>query len=130
MARDFDPNTGIWHLRSRPHILHEIGDPITGEIKSQGSDTTALPNGGVKEPDAGIGLTKRALQTIVIEVGCSESRAKLRLDAQRWLQTGLPDRSRVKRKRELDEDAANVNPRPVMLVMLISFEGQRLDKSF
>lgn len=44
-------------------------------------DTAELPNGGVKEPDAGIGLTKRALQTIVIEVGYSESRAKLRLDA-------------------------------------------------
>lgn len=154
MARDFDPTTSTWHLRSRPHILHEIGHPVTGEIRRllepqlarsalaglskkivwhRGSDTTPLPGGGVKEPDAGIGLSKRALPTIVIEVGYSESRAKLRLDAHRWLQTGLPDR-RVKRKRgEPDEGTSNINPRPVMLVLLISFEGKRpsiLDSSF
>lgn len=155
MARDFDPTTNTWHIRSRPHILHEIGHPVIGEIKSllqpqlaqsvlgglsnkliwhRGSETTPLPNGGVKEPDAGIGLEKRALPTIVIEVGYSESRAKLRLDAHRWLQTGLPDRSRVKRKRgEPGEDTSTINPRPVMLVILISFEGKRpsvLDNEF
>lgn len=156
MARDFDPTTDTWHLRSRPHILHEIGHPVIGEMRAllqpqlsqsvlgrlsnkivwhRGSDTTPLPNGGVKEPDAGIGLEHRALPTIVIEVGYSESRAKLRLDAHRWLQTGLPDRSMVKRKRgdTDEEDTSNINPRPVMLVMLISFEGKRpsiVDKEF
>lgn len=68
MARDFDPSTGTWHLRSRPHILHEMSNSVISEIKSllqpilttssafgaltdkiiwhRGSDTTELPNGG------------------------------------------------------------------------------------
>lgn len=148
MARDFDPATNTWHIRSRPHNLHELSHPIIGELKSllqpqlartvlpnlshkilwhRGSDTTLLPNGGVKEPDAGIGLENRTLPTIVVEVGYSETRTKLRLDAHRWVQTGLPDRSRVKRKRGEDGEAvSDINPSPVMLVILISFEGQRL----
>lgn len=147
ITRDYDPRTMAWHIRGRPHFLHELGNIVLRRIEdlahpklsegkfaplarklvwNSGSNTSRLPSLGSKEPDASLGMVNRALPTIVIEVGYSESRAKLRLDAARWLQTGQLDDTERKRKRE-DEGGSvtTLKPRPVMLVILISFEGQR-----
>lgn len=94
-------------------------------VWAHASPTCDLPGGpgeaqrGKKEPDTALMMMGRALPTIVFEVGYSESRAKLRTDARRWLETGRDLGGGLKRKR------GNERLEPVMLVVLISFEGKR-----
>lgn len=141
MARDYDPATMTWYLRVRPHVLHEVGHSMLDGIKSMvvpqlqsgrfsglanrlvwthASPTCELSNNGKKEPDTSLMMRGRSLPTVVFEVGYSQSRAKLRLDAKRWLEQGrgLDGAHELKRKR-------GGEVRPVMLVVLISFEGLR-----
>lgn len=76
-----------------------------------GSPTTELAAGGIKEPDASMGIRGRKRPTVVIEVGYTESLQRLRMDARRWLTT------EVEGKRKMEVNG------PVMLVVLISYEG-------
>lgn len=140
MARDYDPETMTWHLRVHPHILHEVSATMMRGIEllvrpklensrfakaakdlvwTHASPTCSLSKDGRKEPDTALMMRGRSLPTVVFEVGYSQSRAKLRLDAKRWLETGRAADGRLKRMRG-DEGC-----RPVMLVVIISFEGQR-----
>lgn len=116
--------------------MHEIGNKVLHGIEKQlmpqlstgpfaalapriewflGSPTTELAAGGTKEPDASMGIRGRKRPTIVIEVGYTESLQRLRMDARRWLTAEVEGGGRGKRKREVNG--------PVMLVVLISYEG-------
>lgn len=143
LARDYNPLTQIWHIRSHAHILHEVAGSIQLGLRDlitppltrgkfaglaqrlvwgAASPTVQLPHesGGTKEPDSCLMLRGRPLPTIVIEVGYSESLPWLRLDAHRWLtKAGVSDKER-ERKRDGTENGVGV-----MLVMLISYERKR-----
>lgn len=144
-AHDYNPRTQIWHIRGRPHILHELGSSVLRSIEnivvpslnssprlgrlapliSWNSKSPRCELGkklGCKEPDASLFLSDRVLPTVVFEVGFTESRRKLRSDAARWLHTGNPEEADRKRKRD---DNSLLMVRPIMLVVLVSFEGKR-----